>query len=78
MTENTRDTNPVEKESVNIEYILFLILILLIMSNQGNFSKYFKLINREVNKVETILQAFSATAENLQGTFIKPQEILHN
>ncbi|MFW5999383.1 MAG: hypothetical protein ACOCQC_01840 [Halanaerobiaceae bacterium] len=78
MTENTGDTNPVEKESVNIEYILFLILILLIMSNQGNFSKYFKLINREVNKVETILQAFSATAENLQGTFIKPQEILHN
>lgn len=78
MTENTGDTNPVEKETVNIEYVLFLILILLIMSNQGNFSKYFKLINREVNKVETILQAFSATAENLQGTFIKPQEILHN
>lgn len=53
----------------NMEFLLFLILILLLLGNQDAFSSYFQVFDKEVNKLNQILGAFQTTAEGLKGVF---------
>lgn len=68
------------KNSANLEvngpdFLLFLILILLLMGNTGNFNPYFQLFNDQATKLTQIINALSATADGLKGAFETPQRI---
>lgn len=53
----------------SIDFLLFLILILLLLGNQNVFNSYFQVFEKEVNTLNQILSAFQATAEGLKGAF---------
>ncbi|MEJ6952565.1 hypothetical protein [Natronospora cellulosivora (SeqCode)] len=53
----------------SFDFLLFLILILLVLGNKDTFSGYFRIFDREVNKLTNILNAFQNTAESLKQTF---------
>jgi len=63
--------------SQGLEFILFLILILLLLGNQKSFGTHFEKLNKEINKVNQLLNAFSATAEGLKTTVEAPQKIFN-
>lgn len=58
----------------NFEFVLFLILILLIMSNNNTFNSYFQLLDQNISAITNIINLFSATSQNLQGVFQTPQK----
>ncbi|MFW6270213.1 MAG: hypothetical protein ACOC4G_09055 [Bacillota bacterium] len=57
-----------DNQDVNgIEFILFLILILLLAGNQNNFDEHFNIFENELNKITQLLNTFSATEEGLKN-----------
>lgn len=62
----------------NIDYILFLILILLLAGNQNTFDNYFQTFNNQVNQINQVLNIFSATAEGLSTAVQAPQKVMEN
>lgn len=56
-----------EMDVNSMDFLLFLILILLLIGNQNTFNSYFQLFDKEINRLNQILGAFKATAEGLKG-----------
>ena len=70
--EAQQDKSSSSSDSQNIsgmDFLLFLILILLVLGNSRTFSAYFQIFDREINKVNNILNAFKSTADGLKETF---------
>lgn len=65
----TDNANYTDTNVGSIEFLLFLILILLILGNQNTFNAYFQLFDQELNKLNQILGAFQSTANGLKGVF---------
>lgn len=65
----TDNANYTDTNVGSIEFLLFLILILLILGNQNTFNAYFHLFDQELNKLNQILGAFQSTANGLKGVF---------
>ncbi len=57
------------------EFLLFLILILVLMGNRNTFSSHFELLNKELNNINSIMEALSVTSESLQATINAPQKL---
>jgi len=66
MGKNT-DFNVTEMDVNSMDFLLFLILILLLIGNQNTFNSYFQLFDNEVNRLNQILGAFKTTTEGLKG-----------
>ena len=75
---NNLDENINNSNEIGIEYLLFLILLLLLVGNHNVFSNYFELFNKQTSKMKNILETFSATAEGLKTAIITPQKMLDN
>ncbi|MFW6034755.1 MAG: hypothetical protein ACOCRZ_00730 [Halothermotrichaceae bacterium] len=68
-----------DSSSVNgNEFFLFLILILLIMSNQGSFNNHFELFDKQVNKINNLLETLSLTTDGLKSAIAAPQKVKDN
>ncbi|MFW5971950.1 MAG: hypothetical protein ACOCRL_00555 [Bacillota bacterium] len=52
-----------------LDFLLFLILILLFLGNQNTFNSYFQLFDTEVSKLNNVLGAFQDTANGLKSVF---------
>ncbi|MFW5976854.1 MAG: hypothetical protein ACOCQS_02795, partial [Bacillota bacterium] len=63
-------------EDAGMDYLLFLILLLLLVGNQNSFNKYFDLFDQQTGKMKEVLDAFAATAEGLKSAVLAPQEML--
>ncbi|MFW6034750.1 MAG: hypothetical protein ACOCRZ_00705 [Halothermotrichaceae bacterium] len=51
-------------------FMLFLVFILLLMSSpNGKFNSYFNVFDKELNKIQNILEAYYTTANSLKGVF---------
>ena len=74
---NNIDEN-INSNEIGIEYLLFLILLLLLVGNHNVFSNYFDLFDKQTTKMRNILETFSATAEGLKTAIITPQKMLDN
>lgn len=66
MGKNT-ELNVTDMDVNSMDFLLFLILILLLIGNQNTFNSYFQLFDNEVNRLNQILGAFKTTAEGLKG-----------
>ena len=75
---NNLDENINNSNEIGIEYLLFLILLLLLVGNHNVFSNYFDLFDKQTTKMRNILETFSATAEGLKTAIITPQKMLDN
>lgn len=72
------NTNNIEKPSSNVgglDFLLFLILILLVTGNSNAFNTYFQVLDKQVKKVNQIINTFSVTAESLKAAFEAPQKM---
>lgn len=59
----------------SMDFLLFLILILLLLGNQNTFNAYFQLFDQELDKLNQILGAFQATANGLKGVFANNKKV---
>lgn len=73
MTDMSNETNASNVKGH--EFTLFLIFILLIMGNQNRLGSYFNSLESEVNKLNGILKAVTATSEGLKGAMAASQTI---
>jgi len=62
----------------NLDFLVFLILILLLMGNTNSFNNHFQLINSEVEKITKLLEAVSVTNDNLQNAVKAPQKVMQS
>lgn len=62
-------SSPKSQDVSGMDFLLFLILILLLLGNQNTFNSYFQIFDNEVNKLSNMLNAFQSTAEGLKQTF---------
>ncbi|MFW6006710.1 MAG: hypothetical protein ACOC4G_09865 [Bacillota bacterium] len=65
------------KNDTGIDYLLFLILILLLVGNQTTFNEYFNLFDQQTKKMKEVLDVFSATAEGFKSAVLAPQKMLN-
>jgi len=70
-TDNVNYTDNVS----SLDFLLFLILILLILGNQNTFNAYFQLFDQELNKLNQVLGAFQSTANGLKGVFANNKKL---
>jgi len=76
MAETSQEVNTNNVDT--FEFLLFLILILVLMGNRNTFSSHFDLLNKEVNNINSILEAISVTSEGLQAAITAPQKLRNN
>jgi hypothetical protein len=76
MAETSQEVNTNNVDT--FEFLLFLILILVLMGNRNTFSSHFDLLNKEVNNINSILEALSVTSEGLQAAITAPQKLRNN
>ncbi|MFW6287631.1 MAG: hypothetical protein ACOC2J_02665 [bacterium] len=70
MAEEIKSTENVSYSDVNsMDFLLFLILILLLVGTQDTFNSYFQLFDKEVKNLNNVLGAFEATANGLKSAF---------
>lgn len=73
-----RDKSAGYENSGSMDFLVFLILILLLMGNTNSFNTHFQLINKEVKKVTKLLEAVSATNDSLQDAVKAPQKVMQS
>jgi hypothetical protein len=64
------------KQSDGLEFILFLVLILLFMGNNNTFSSYFTIFEDEIKYLNNIFKILTTTAEGLKGAFEAPKKVM--
>lgn len=64
MENTTTDIEDVNSGS----YLLFLIFILLLLSNQSTFDNYFELLDKETSKLNNIINGLNSTANGFRMT----------
>ncbi len=62
----------------NLNFLIFLILILLLMGNKNTFNTHFQLINDEVEKITKLLEAVSVTNDSLKNAVKAPQRVMQS
>ena len=67
--ENESFSSNSSQDVSGMDFLLFLILILLFLGNQSTFNSYFQVFDKEVNKLTEMLSAFKTTADGLKSTF---------
>lgn len=67
--QNRQDTSVKAEGVQNMDFMLFLILILLLMSNQKSFGTYFETLDGKLSNITNFINTLNATANGLQGVF---------
>jgi len=70
--ELSRD-NVTKQDVGGLDFMLFLIFVLLLMSNKNTFDSHFQLLDKEMSTISTFINLFSTTAQSLRSIVKSPQ-----